>query len=241
MLCPPCLLTTTRVARNPSFVLLCSVFMSASSAASGTPDSSLACSQSCSAAFEHMVALPRVLRLRWYRKIPPIETDLFLKSHCGRILRNVFPKSCSEKLRICPLTPPQRFETMFSTLRDAFGAMDYQPHARVVEDKKKDTENVFDKGYKSPVQGDGSLHKNMVQVFAFNSWRGNENSIGNATQVPRLMGALRCRRPCVELPRVLGSCARAGCARELRGLPRGANAPTSAATLQASALGIFQA
>ena len=104
MLCPPCLLTTTRVARNPSFVLLCSVFMSASSAASGTPDSSLACSQSCSAAFEHMVALPRVLRLRWYRKIPPIETDLFLKSHCGRILRNVFPKSCSEKLRICPLT-----------------------------------------------------------------------------------------------------------------------------------------
>ena len=206
MLCPPCLLTTTRVARNPSFVLLCSVFMSASSAASGTPDSSLACSQSCSAAFEHMVALPRVLRLR-----------------------------------IRPLTPPQRFETMFSTLRDAFGAMDYQPHARVVEDKKKDTENVFDKGYKSPVQGDGSLHKNMVQVFAFNSWRGNENSIANATQVPRLMGALRCRRPCVELPRVLGSCARAGCARELRGLPRGANAPTSAATLQASALGIFQA
>lgn len=240
MLCPPCLLTTTRVARNPSFVLLCSVFMSASSAASGTPDSSLACSQSCSAAFEHMVALPRVLRLRWY-KDPTNRNRPFFKIS----LRTYFEECLSEKLlrkaANMSVDAPQRFETMFSTLRDAFGAMDYQPHARVVEDKKKDTENVFDKGYKSPVQGDGSLHKNMVQVFAFNSWRGNENSIGNATQVPRLMGALRCRRPCVELPRVLGSCARAGCARELRGLPRGANAPTSAATLQASALGIFQA
>jgi hypothetical protein len=77
---------------------------------------------------------------------------------------------------------------MFSVLRDAFGAMDYQPKARVVENKNKDTENVFEKGYKylvkSHVQGDGSLHKNAVQGFAFKSWRGNENSIVNAAQVP---------------------------------------------------------
>ena len=106
---------------------------------------------------------------------------------------------------------------MFSCLRDAFGPMDYQPQVVV----KKDAHG----------------HKKPVQEFVFNSY---QNSIDNAAQVPRVV---RCAElpVCAVLRRVLGSCARAGCARELRGLPRGANAPTSAATLQASALGIFQA
>jgi hypothetical protein len=59
------------------------------------------------------------------------------------------------------------------------------------------------------VKKDAHGHKKPVQEFVFNSY---QNSIDNAAQVPRVV---RCAElpVCAVLRRVLGSCARAGCAR----------------------------